>query len=137
MRESNMVGSDESKSKYSIVCWLILMGMVIATTFTAAEDCETDLRGLEIECLYYMHKGEPSTLMNPNKRCCDVIQQANLPCCCANLNRKLSYPPGFTIEDLLDWGKVLHTLNFCGKPLAVGTKCGMFHQVHHHKSNVN
>ncbi|XP_020990980.1 uncharacterized protein LOC107473192 isoform X2 [Arachis duranensis] len=117
MRESNMVGSDESKSKYSIVCWLMLMGMVIATTFTAAEDCETDLRGLEIECLYYMHKGEPSTLMNPNKRCCDVIQQANLPCCCANLNRKLY---------LLDWRKVLHVLNFCGKPLAVGTKCGSF-----------
>ncbi|KAL1370038.1 hypothetical protein AAHE18_01G030800 [Arachis hypogaea] len=126
MRESNMVGSDESKSKYSIVCWLILMGMVIATTFTAAEDCEIDLRGLQIECLIYMHIGEPSTIINPNKRCCDVIQQANLPCCCANLNRKISYPPGSTIEDLLDWRKVLHVLNFCGKPLAVGTKCGSF-----------
>ncbi|MED6219907.1 hypothetical protein PIB30_040187 [Stylosanthes scabra] len=95
--------------------------MVIATTFAAAasEDCETDLRGLEIECMYYMHKGEPPTLMNPNQRCCDVIQHANLPCCCI-------YPPGYTIEDMLDWGKVLNCLNFCGKPLDVGTNCGSF-----------
>ncbi|KAK7323445.1 hypothetical protein VNO77_26918 [Canavalia gladiata] len=92
----------------------------------AAEDCEVDLRGFEIECMYYMHKGMPYMLLNPNDRCCKVIKEANIPCCCNNLSRKLVYPPGYTIEDMLDWGKVLHCFNNCGRPLPAEYKCGTF-----------
>ncbi|XP_027339565.1 uncharacterized protein LOC113853245 [Abrus precatorius] len=92
----------------------------------AGEDCDVDLRGFEIECMYYMNKGEPSTLINPNDRCCKVIKNANIPCCCRNLGRKLVYPPGYTIADLLNWKKVLHCMNYCGRPLTPASKCGNF-----------
>lgn len=54
----------------------------------AAEDCQVDMRGIQIECMYYMNKGDPS-LKDPNDRCCNVIGGLNLPCICRNLYQKL------------------------------------------------
>lgn len=41
----------------------------------AEEDCEEEFRGLNIECYYYMHSGDP-TLIFPNDRCCKAITHA-------------------------------------------------------------
>lgn len=55
----------------------------------AAEECEVDFRGLEVECMIFMHSGNPSAIIDPNNRCCNVIKNADLQCCCRNLDRKL------------------------------------------------
>ncbi|KAI9115211.1 hypothetical protein K1719_013530 [Acacia pycnantha] len=101
------------------------MAIIIAGYVAEGEDCERDLLGLQIECLYYMHKGEPP-MQDPNDRCCNEIKKANVPCVCTKLSRHTVFPPNGTVEDLLDWNKVLHCFNFCGRPLKPGFKCGHF-----------
>ncbi|KAI4333041.1 hypothetical protein L6164_017896 [Bauhinia variegata] len=89
-----------------------------------AENCQEDIWGFNIECMYYFAKSEP--LRDPNDRCCKVIQSANIPCCCRHLSDKLLFPPGKTYADMIDWPKVLHCMNYCGRPLPSGFKCGNF-----------
>jgi len=84
---------------------LVVLVMNVVSVFqhghkmVAAEDCEEELRGFDIECMYYMNKGDPR-ILNPNHRCCKVITHAfpKLSCCCNNLSRKvgmLSLPTTF------------------------------------------
>jgi len=55
-----------------------------------AEECEVEIRGFQIECMYYMNKGDPR-ILNPNDRCCKVITDAypKLSCWCNSLSRKV------------------------------------------------
>ncbi|RDX79409.1 hypothetical protein CR513_40165, partial [Mucuna pruriens] len=92
----------------------------------AAENCDEDMRGLEIECLFYMNNSDPK-LVDPNQRCCNIIKGVNVPCCCSSiLQRKLVFPPGHVVADILDWTKVMHCFNYCGRPFPAGYKCGNF-----------
>ncbi|XP_028789888.1 uncharacterized protein LOC114753231 [Neltuma alba] len=125
MDGSNMKMMKNLKMKLVVLCVVVgVMGIIMAGV-AEGEDCERDLRGLQIECLVFMHKGN-APIQDPNDRCCNEIKLANVPCVCSKLSRHLVIPPNETIEDLLDWPKVLHCFNFCGKPLAPGFKCGNF-----------
>jgi len=55
-----------------------------------AEDCEEEIRGFTIECMYYM-SNDSQSLVNPNARCCKVITDAypTLSCWCNSLSRKV------------------------------------------------
>ncbi|XP_028789889.1 uncharacterized protein LOC114745883 [Neltuma alba] len=109
-----------------VLLWVLGIMIITGTAeFSEGEECQSDLIGLEIECLYYMHKGVPA-MQNPNGRCCRAIHEANILCVCSKLTQKIIIPPGYTIEDMLDWYKVLNCLNFCGRPLPPGFKCGHF-----------
>ena len=68
------------------LCVVGVIGIILANYVSA--DCEQDLRGLEIECLYYMHKGVPP-MQNPNDRCCNLIKVADVPCVCSKLSRHI------------------------------------------------
>ncbi|KAK7323410.1 hypothetical protein VNO77_26882 [Canavalia gladiata] len=125
-----MVGSDV-KTYWLLailgICVLSLCHDQKLAPMVAAENCDTDMRGLEIECMAFMNKGIPNKPEDPNDRCCKIIKQVNVPCCCNNLNRKIGFPPGYhTIGDLLNWNKVLHCFNYCGRPFHAGYKCGPF-----------
>ncbi|RDX79414.1 hypothetical protein CR513_40170, partial [Mucuna pruriens] len=85
-----MVNSDVKSLWLLAVLGMSVLSLSHDPKMVAAEDCDVHLRGLEIECMYYMNKGNPSTLLNPNDRCCKVIKRANVPCVCRNLSRKLS-----------------------------------------------
>ncbi|ESW21169.1 hypothetical protein PHAVU_005G047700 [Phaseolus vulgaris] len=112
---------------------LVVLVMNVVSVFqhghkmVAAEDCEEELRGFDIECMYYMNKGDPR-ILNPNHRCCKVITHAfpKLSCCCNNLSRKVVFPPGASVADTLSWTRVLHCFSYCDRPLPVGYKCWRF-----------
>ncbi|KAL5137204.1 hypothetical protein HKD37_10G027606 [Glycine soja] len=93
----------------------------------AEEDCEEEFRGLNIECYYYMHSGDP-TLIFPNDRCCKAITHAypKLQCVCNILYRKVLYPPGAIIADIINWNKVMYCFSSCWRPLPAGYKCNRF-----------
>lgn len=85
-----MLGSTNLKSIWLLGTFAIcVLSLFHHDHKVAAEDCEVDMRGLEIECMYYMNNGEPSTMLNPNDRCCKVLTGLNLPCVCGNLHRKI------------------------------------------------
>lgn len=72
-----------------LLCVMVVIATIIAGV-AKGEDCQSDLLGLEIECLYYMHKGVPSIMQNPNHRCCRAIKKSNIPCVCTKLTHKIS-----------------------------------------------
>ncbi|KAL5150225.1 hypothetical protein HKD37_13G036900 [Glycine soja] len=115
------------------IWWLPILAICVLSLchdhkMVVAEDCEEELRGLNIECMYYMNKDDPS-LLNPNGRCCKAITDAypKLGCVCKNLSRKVVFPPyAGTYADLISWRRVMHCFSYCWRPLPADYKCNRF-----------
>ena len=78
------------------------------------EDCQADILGLQAQCALYFQKSLPR--MNPSQQCCSVIKKANMPCVCHHMTKN--------DEKILDMKKVIFVAQYCGRPVAPGTKCG-------------
>ncbi|KAJ7949286.1 Protease inhibitor/seed storage/lipid transfer protein family protein [Quillaja saponaria] len=81
-----------------------------------AQKCKGDIQDLKTQCSTYVQKGGPRT--DPSQGCCNLIKTADIPCFCRRF--------GADMEKEVDMDKMVYVAEFCGKPLASGTKCGSF-----------
>ncbi|CAL5201536.1 unnamed protein product [Lathyrus oleraceus] len=110
--------------------WLLVILVITSLCHyknVKGEDCERDILGMNIECMYYMNIGLPEEPIPPNDRCCNVLKTANVPCVCKNgLSRKLPFYPNKTYADAISWKKVMYCFDKCGRPLPHGFHCDRF-----------
>jgi len=76
--------------------------------------CQGDMQGLITQCALFVQKNVPK--MNPSPGCCGVIKSVDIPCVCQHITKD--------IEQMIDMEKVVFVAQYCGRPLAQGTKCG-------------
>ncbi|ONK78449.1 uncharacterized protein A4U43_C02F18900 [Asparagus officinalis] len=100
----------------SVVAAAIVAIFLLSAHRTQAEVCNGDLTKLGEVCQQFVLK--PGPQKDPSPECCQVIQSADVPCCCANI------PKG--LEDIISMEKVVYVAKFCGKPLKGGSKCGSY-----------
>ncbi|CAJ1958213.1 unnamed protein product [Sphenostylis stenocarpa] len=78
--------------------WLVAVVVVnvLSVLMVGAEECETEILGMKIECTYYMTKSDPR-ILDPNPQCCKAIADAHkkLSCWCNSLARKVGVFPLF------------------------------------------
>ncbi|KAF3436726.1 hypothetical protein FNV43_RR19473 [Rhamnella rubrinervis] len=84
--------------------------------------CRGDMQGLIKQCAVYVQKGTP--MGDPSEACCTIVRGVDIPCVCQRLSKE--------IEPMVDMDKVFHVVNFCGRPLAHGTTCGIKYYYLHH-----
>ncbi|KAL7113529.1 hypothetical protein ACP275_04G067100 [Erythranthe tilingii] len=94
-----------------IVCITLFCANVTAMVYT---ECRGDVNALARQCYRYFE--DSSSKENPSQECCKVIQGLDVQCVCPY------FPKIF--QRLLSIKKALSALQFCGNPLAPGTKCG-------------
>ncbi|KAJ7949287.1 Bifunctional inhibitor/lipid-transfer protein/seed storage 2S albumin superfamily protein [Quillaja saponaria] len=80
------------------------------------QGCQGDFQGLITQCSMYVQKTGPKT--DPSQGCCNVIKAADIPCICQHITPE--------VERVIDMEKVVYVAQFCGRPLAHGTKCGSY-----------
>jgi len=78
------------------------------------QPCQGDMQGLITQCALFVQKNVPK--MNPSPGCCGVIKSVDIPCVCQHITKD--------IEQMIDMEKVVFVAQYCGRPLAQGTKCG-------------
>jgi len=79
------------KSLWLLVILVInVLSVLNEKKLVSAEECEVEIRGMTIECTYYMNKTN-QRLVNPNDRCIKAINDVypKLSCWCNSLSRKV------------------------------------------------
>ncbi|XP_017424759.1 uncharacterized protein LOC108333813 [Vigna angularis] len=116
-----------SEMKWLCLLVILVISVLDEKKLVLAEECEVEIRGMTIECLYYMNKGD-QRLLAPNDRCKKAITDAfpKLQCWCNSLSRKVAFPPGASMGDILSWKRILHCFSYTRLPLPAGYKCWNF-----------
>lgn len=78
------------KMRNSEMKWLCVLFVMVVISVVSAEECEVEIRGMTIECTYYMNKSD-QRLLTPNDRCKKAIRDVfpKLQCWCNSLSRKV------------------------------------------------
>ncbi|XXG78356.1 hypothetical protein AAC387_Pa08g2313 [Persea americana] len=81
----------------------------------AAKECPVKF-ALIAQCAKFIQI--PGSPVEPPKICCDVIQEADMPCLCMMIAKD--------IEKFLSVKKIADIANSCKRPFKSGTKCGSY-----------
>ncbi|KAK9741965.1 hypothetical protein RND81_03G140100 [Saponaria officinalis] len=98
-----------------IMC-LGLIGVYYGKIKVVNGQCGGDLQGLLTQCATFVQK--PGPISDPSQGCCNVIKTIDVDCVCKHIPKQA--------EEMISMPKAMHCLEFCGKPLAHGTKCGSY-----------
>jgi hypothetical protein len=100
---------------FMILAILAVIGILIPSNNVAlGQECHGDFQGLITQCSKYVQIQGPQT--DPSPDCCDTIKTLDVPCVCKQVTND--------IEAVINMAKVAHVAQYCGIPLAHGTKCG-------------
>ncbi|BAT93455.1 hypothetical protein LR48_Vigan05g013300 [Vigna angularis] len=99
---------DMMKSKHLVILGMI--GVLVFWSDVVVGQC-ADMKGLIKQCGLYVVKSGPP--MNPSRKCCEEIKNADVECVCKNLSNQMLH--------LIDMQKLHHVADSCGRPI---TKCG-------------
>ncbi|XP_006470720.2 uncharacterized protein LOC102607411 [Citrus sinensis] len=72
--------------------------------------------GVLVGCQDFIVKEGPK--VSPNALCCNAVKEIGMPCTCKLVTKQ--------IEELLSMEKLAFVAQFCGRPIAPGTKCGSY-----------
>jgi len=102
---------------FRVAVFVVILGIIgghYGNIRVGEGQCHGDLEGLIKNCAAYVQK--PGEMTDPSEACCKVIKGTDVVCMCKHLTPEQ--------QQLLSAVKVIHCLQFCGKPLAPGIKCG-------------
>ncbi|KAJ7982288.1 Protease inhibitor/seed storage/lipid transfer family protein [Quillaja saponaria] len=104
-------------TNFMVLATFVMTGILVfsgTNNVVLGQGCQGDLQGLITQCAIYVQKAGPK--MDPSQGCCNVIKTVDIPCVCQHITAE--------IERVIDIQKVVYVAQFCGRPLASGTKCG-------------
>ncbi|KAF9595175.1 hypothetical protein IFM89_037604 [Coptis chinensis] len=104
----------------SISCFtfatIVMVGILTSCQQISAQGCEGDFQGLVKECARFVSKIGGKA--DPSQPCCDIVKKVDVPCVCNHISKD--------VENIISMQKVVFVAQFCGKPLAHGSKCGSY-----------
>nr|DAD29509.1 TPA_asm: hypothetical protein HUJ06_030977 [Nelumbo nucifera] len=103
-----------SSIRYLASAALILAGFLVSKHQVSAQDCQSDLHNLVIQCKQFVLKSGPK--LPPSQGCCAVVKKADIPCVCKYITKE--------VEQFISVDKVVYVAQSCGKELPHGMKCG-------------
>ncbi|KNA07696.1 hypothetical protein SOVF_169470 [Spinacia oleracea] len=107
-----------SKNNHVLVLVIILglIGAYYGNIKVGNGQCNGDLQGLITQCAVFVQK--PGPIMNPSPTCCNVLRIIDVACMCTHITPQ--------VEQLISMPKAMHSLQFCGKPMPHGSRCGSY-----------
>ncbi|KAG2390803.1 uncharacterized protein HKW66_Vig0134360 [Vigna angularis] len=93
---------------------VMVMAMGKLPLISAQWECG-NVWGVYMQCDRYVRREGPT--VQPSPGCCNALESSNVTCLCPYFAQH---------EDTYSIDKVIYVLNYCGTPLASGTKCGNY-----------
>ncbi|RWR86974.1 protease inhibitor/seed storage/lipid transfer family protein [Cinnamomum micranthum f. kanehirae] len=104
-----------SKVGTLLVVIIALAGISLPSNcVVAAKECRVKLDALISQCAKFIQI--PGPPVEPSELCCEVIQDADMPCLCTMITKE--------IEKFLSVKKIAYIANSCKRPFKSGAKCG-------------